>query len=185
MPSTAGTAIWTIAPQGCPSNFPADCSNGRGFLFLTNESLTWAPSSIYETDLEKNLGMDSSGFVGYDVATLGWQGGTTVTNEHSIIWNMADSQYWIGIFGLNPRPTNFSTFSNPQIGFMQSIFDRKAIPSLTYGYTAGNQYRLDAVFGSLTLGGYDANRFIPNDVSFDFYQDISRDLLVYLHGITA
>lgn len=185
MISTAATAIWTIAAQGCPPNYPEDCANSRGFLFLTNQSLTWSPNSIYQTGLEANLGMDSSGFAGYDVATLGWQGSTTVKNDHSIIWNLADSNYWTGIFGLNPRPTNFSTFSNPQTGFMQSIFDQNVIPSLTYGYTAGNQYRLNEVFGSLTLGGYDANRFIPNNVSFDFYQDISRDLLVYLHSITT
>lgn len=41
------------------------------------------------------------------------------------------------------------------------------------------------VFGSLTLGGYDAGRFIPNDVSFDLVQDPSRELVVGLQSIIA
>lgn len=40
------------------------------------------------------------------------------------------------------------------------------------------------MLGSLTLGGYDQSKFIPNDVSFQFGPDISRDLLVGLQSIT-
>ena len=41
------------------------------------------------------------------------------------------------------------------------------------------------VFGSLTLGGYDSSRFIPNNVSFSLDLDISRDLTVSLHSVRA
>ena len=41
------------------------------------------------------------------------------------------------------------------------------------------------VFGSLTLGGYDSSRLVPNNVSFPLDPDISRDLTVSLHSITA
>lgn len=37
----------------------------------------------------------------------------------------------------------------------------------------------------MTLGGYDAARFIPNDVSFNLATDISRDLVVGLQGIIS
>ena len=40
------------------------------------------------------------------------------------------------------------------------------------------------MYGSLTLGGYDKSKFIPNDVSFQFATDISRDLIVGLQSIT-
>lgn len=40
------------------------------------------------------------------------------------------------------------------------------------------------VQGSLTLGGYDASKFIPNAVDFQFADDISRDLVVGLQSIT-
>lgn len=186
--STSSTAIWTIGAEGCPAGYIDDCSNSRGGLFMTNQSLTWLPDSIYETGPyhETELGMDTNGYVGYDVATLGWQGSAaTPSDHHAMIWNLADSTYWLGMFGLNPRPTNLTTMTNPQPSFMQTLFDQDKIPSLSYGYTAGNQYRLDQVYGSLTLGGYDANRFVPNNVSFDFYEDISRDLSVYLQGISV
>lgn len=184
--STAATAIWTIGGEGCPNDYTYNCPNSRGGLFLRNQSLTWTPDSIYQTGLEVNLGLDSSGYVGFDTATTGWQGsGAEVTEEHTVMWNMADPRYWIGVFGLNPRPTNLTDFNNPQTSFIQKTFNDKKIPSVSYGYTAGNQYRLDGVYGSLTLGGYDSNLFEKNDISFPFYEDISRDLSVNLQSVTA
>jgi len=44
---------------------------------------------------------------------------------------------------------------------------------------------LKGVFGSLTFGGYDASRFIPNNVSFSLASDISRDIVVGLQSITS
>ena len=41
------------------------------------------------------------------------------------------------------------------------------------------------MFGSLTLGGYDRSRFIPNNVSLSLATDISRDLVVGLHSVTS
>ena len=38
--------------------------------------------------------------------------------------------------------------------------------------------------GSLTLGGYDASRFTPNDVSFTFAPVVTRQLVVGLGSIT-
>ena len=38
--------------------------------------------------------------------------------------------------------------------------------------------------GTLTLGGYDASKFIPNGVPFTMASDISRDLVVGLQSIT-
>ena len=37
--------------------------------------------------------------------------------------------------------------------------------------------------GSLTLGGYDSSRFTPNNYTFNFAADISRDLVVALQSI--
>ena len=41
------------------------------------------------------------------------------------------------------------------------------------------------MFGSLTLGGYDASRYEPNNVSFILSEDITRDLVVGLRSVTA
>ena len=39
------------------------------------------------------------------------------------------------------------------------------------------------VTGSLTLGGYDSSRFTPNDLIFNFANDVSRDLVVGIQSI--
>ena len=183
--STAATAIWTIGAQGCPASFGKGCAASRGGLFLQNQSLTWVPHSTYQTGLEMNLGLDSAGYSGFDTVTAGWQGSGGPKVEHSVLWNLADGNYWLGVFGLNPRPTNFTSFTDPQTSFVQTLVNNKKIPSTAWGYTAGNQYRLDRVYGSLTLGGYDSNRFYPNNVTFDFYSNISRDLSANLQSITT
>jgi len=183
MISTASTFTWTIGAAGCPANYVANCAQSRGSLFLPNESLTWVPNSIFNFELEDNLGLDTSGYAGFDTVTLGWQGAGGPTVTHAIVFNIADSIYWLGEFGLNPRPTNFTTFTDPQTSYMQALYNNNSIPSISYGYTAGAQYRFDAVFGSLVLGGYDQNRFTPTNVTFGFYEDISRDLLVNLQAV--
>ena len=40
-------------------------------------------------------------------------------------------------------------------------------------------------FASLTFGGYDASRFVPNGLSFNLAQDITRDLVVGLQSILS
>lgn len=184
MLSTAAYNTWTIGEAGCPSNWVPDCANSRGFLFNPNQSLTWLPNSIYSTGIEANLGLTMTSNVGYDTVTLGWQGSGGPTVPHSVVFNVYAQQYWLGVFGVNPMPTNFSSLNDPQPAFMQQLFDNGTIPSRSYGYSAGNQYRLNKVFGSLTIGGYDLDRFDQaQSISFGFYTDVARDLLVDIKSI--
>lgn len=44
---------------------------------------------------------------------------------------------------------------------------------------------LKKVLGTLTLGGYDASRFTPNPLSFDFAPDNDRDLVVGIQDIKS
>ena len=57
------------------------------------------------------------------------------------------------------------------------------IPSLSYGYTAGASYRLKQVPASLTFGGYDENRFKPNNYSFSL--DSNQQPVVSLQLISV
>lgn len=41
------------------------------------------------------------------------------------------------------------------------------------------------MLGSLTLGGYDESRFTPNDLSFSFAPDNSRDLVLGIQSIVS
>ena len=67
---------------------------------------------------------------------------------------------------------------------MTSLKKQNLIPSISFGYTAGAPYRLKKVYGSLTLGGYDVSRLVPNSHSFTFAPDNSRDLVVGIQSIT-
>nr|POF20108.1 hypothetical protein CFP56_71730 [Quercus suber] len=189
--STASYGTWAISgvsignAESCPPEIAGDCADSRGAQFFPNESLTWTANSIYDVGIEQNLNMDVDGKVGFDTVTLGWQGSETVSAEHSSVWTIIDSAYWIGIFGLNPSPANFTNLNDPQPSFMTQLFNNNTIPGLNYAYTAGNQYRLNQVFGSLVLGGYDQSRFTPTNLTFDMYSDIQRDLLVNIQSITS
>ncbi|GAB7352318.1 hypothetical protein MBLNU459_g2766t3 [Dothideomycetes sp. NU459] len=185
MVSTAGYATWTVQAAGCPTGTIAGCENARGFLFNTNESLTWVPNSIFDLGLEMNLGLDSTANYGFDTITLGWQGSGLPSVQHSTIASLATFDYWLGIFGLNPQPANFTTLNDPQPSFMTQLKNNNTIPSVAWAYTAGNQYRFDKVYGSLVLGGYDQSKFVPTNLSIPFAGDVSRDLVVGVQSIVS
>ncbi|KAF9736913.1 hypothetical protein PMIN06_010682 [Paraphaeosphaeria minitans] len=189
-PSTASPNTWVVYGEGCPRDAPSNCADSRGGTFNKNSSLTWIPNSIFELGVEENLDYDVFGDFGFDTVTLGWQGSNGPSVEHSVVAGIADTTLtWLGVLGLNPRPTNFSTFPNsPQPSLVQLLKTQNSIPSLSWAYTAGAPYRLNKVFGSLTLGGYDQARFsrpsgAAQDLTFPFYTDISRDLLVGISSI--
>lgn len=189
MVGTSAFATITIGAGGCePAELFGDsCADSRGALFLPNESLTWVENSIFNLGIEINLGLDTTATAGFDTITLGWQGSGGPSVEHSTIFSLEVQDYWVGIFGLNPAPTNFSgRFNDPQPSFIQQLVNNDTIPSLSYGYTAGNQYRLNQVYGSLVLGGYDQNRFDQNQsISIPFNEDVGREQLVNLKSITT
>ena len=155
--STAGFQTWVVLPQGCTASDPPGCFTLRGGEFLTNQSTTWAPNNgsvngFFELGIEKNLGYTGNGAFGYDTVTLGWQGSGGPSLQQQIVAGIATKGFYLGLFGLNPRPTNFYTFDNPVPSYMTNLKSRSMIPSLSWAYTAGNQYRFNKVLASLTLG---------------------------------
>lgn len=185
---TSAFSTVAIGADGCEpvSVFGGSCADSRGALFLSNESLTYLKNSIFNLGFNVNLGLDEGANAGFDTITLGWQGSGGPTVEHSTVFNFNLQTYWLGIFGLNPAPSNFTTFTDPQPSFMQQLVNNNTIPSLTYGYTAGNQYRLNGVYGSLVLGGYDENRFdAAQNISVPFNEDVGREQLINLKAITT
>ena len=149
LPSTASSSTWVVyADPGC-SNVPVtDCATSRGKAFQRSLSRTWTPASIgqtafFELGLEENLlGREVYGEFGWDVVSLGWPGSAGPTAEHSVVAGIGDTHFtWLGVLGLNPRPTNFTNMPNdPQASFIQKLKDQEDIPSLSWAYTAGAQY---------------------------------------------
>lgn len=186
--STAGYQTWTVLSQGCTSSDPPSCGILRGGQFHPNESSSWmannvTSNSLFSLGLESNLGYSGNGEYGFDEVGLGWQGSGGPLLDQQIVAGIATKDFYLGVFGLNPRPSNFSSFDDPIPSYMSNLRKKSLIPSLSWGYSAGNQYRLNKALGSLTLGGYDSSLFIPNNVSFAFDEIDARDLTVIIKEI--
>lgn len=140
-PATSLPYVDVVPTSGCVTGGPSDCTDFRGGLFSSNSSLTWVANSVYDLGIEQNIGLDTDANFGFDTVTLGWQGSGGPTVQHAIITESAAYIYMIGLLGLDPQPTNFTTFNDPQPSFLQQLKDDNLIPKLGYGYTAGAQYR--------------------------------------------
>jgi len=92
--------------------------------------------------LELNLGLNDTADYGLDTVALGLSNATGGPYLDSrVVAAYANNDYYIGMFGLNQQPTNFSTFSNSHPSFLTTLKSEKLIPSLSWAYTAGARYR--------------------------------------------
>jgi hypothetical protein len=185
LPMTQEGAIYTVLPEGCTSDDSSTCKDDRGSLYLINRTTTWEQQGLYGLSLiaETPLGYSGNGYYGHDTATLGWPGNDLPSVSSAIIAGIATKDFYMGGLPLNPWSVNFTSLTQTTPSLITLLKNESKIPSLTYGYTAGYYNNNPSVFGSLTLGGYDNNRFVSNNVSFTMGQDISRDLLVGIQSI--
>ncbi|TVY38218.1 Candidapepsin [Lachnellula subtilissima] len=188
--STAGTQTWVVAPDGCTPTDPSNCATLRGGEYLLNQSNTYVPnltnlsSNIYNLSFESSLGDTGLGRYGFDDVTLGWQGSGGPMLKNQTVAGIATKAFYLGIFGLTPRPSNFTEFNDPIPSYMENLRNQSLIDSTSWAYTAGNQNRFNKVLGSLTLGGYDASKFISGSLTWPFNQEDARDLTVSIDSIT-
>lgn len=145
--STAATQTWVVVPEGCTSSDPPNCSMLRGGEFHLNQSTSWVQnianvsSNIYYLGLESTLGYEGAGEYGFEKITLGWQGSGGPTLANQTIAGIATKDFYLGLFGLTPRPSNFTNFDDPIPSYLQNLRNQSLIPSTSWSYTAGNQYR--------------------------------------------
>lgn len=142
-------------------------------------------NGIFSLAIETNLGISANALYGNDTLSLGLPGNITPSLVGQNVGGVASKELFMGYFGLNPAATNFSTFNNPVESYMSTLKAQSQIPSLSYGYTAGNQYRGNGVPASLTLGGYDASLFEPNDLTIEFNPPGASDLTININTITV
>lgn len=175
--------------QGCQgTGIPSNCSSTRGSLFNISSSTSWKDNGPWNLAIEDNLGTNyaaDEGQFGWENVGLGFQGSGGPSLGNTVVAGLQTPDFWVGMLGLNPRPTNFSDFNHPQPSYLSLLYENQKIPSLSYSYTAGAEYRFNKVLGSLTLGGYDTSLYLQNAVTFPFFSDQSRDLTVGLKAITS
>ncbi|KAK8155140.1 aspartic peptidase domain-containing protein [Phyllosticta citrichinensis] len=197
-----GQETWVVAPSGCVDSDPNgdQCPSKRGGLFRANESSTWqSTTEIWDNTGIYGLGgvvLDSLGIGGqgqYGYELVGLNAGNSATLNRSIVAQMNTLNFYVGQFGVSPRPTNFTVENNnatslndPQPSFFSLLRDNNLIPSLTYSYTAGSYARtgsLRSAWASFIFGGYDASLVGPDKLSFDFTPDDGRELVVAIQSI--
>lgn len=153
--STASQQLWVVNRQACISNitdpqtgailqydvFNSECERSRGFLYNTSLSTTWRKKGYYQLWVEKKLGLTGNGLFGFDSVGLGLAGEQGPSVQNNSIGTLVSANFWLGHIGLHPKPTNFSAFEDPVPSFLTNLFDQQNIPSLSFGYTAGSQYR--------------------------------------------
>ena len=181
--SSGNAATWIVLSGGCNVG-DSNCLNNRGTPFNPNTSSTWSEHGNFRLSTEQNLNLSAVATFGNDTLGLGIQGSGGPILQSQVIGGYTDDDFYLGFFGVNSAPINF-TGGQTQASYLTTLFDQKLIPSVTFGYTAGNQYRLKQVLGSLTLGGFDASRFTPNDLTFPFAADSSRSLMVGIQSISS
>ena len=182
--SPATDDILVVSSLGCVGSSDSTCTNDRGGTFNANSSTSWQQHGYYELSVEPNLGLTTQAVYGNDTVTLGIQGSGGPTLQDQIVAAYIDTDLYLGMFGLNPSSTNFTSTDQNRPSYLSSLKTSNIIPSLSFGYTAGNQYRLKQVYGSLTLGGYDSSLFTPNNVTIPLAAGPTRQLLAGLQTIS-
>lgn len=142
--STTVPETWVIdAHLGCPKG-DTKCPNLRGGVYDVNASSTWTDEGLYAFGVEQNLPYTTNydaGDYGYDTLGLGLPGSGDVSLPDQVIATLATKDFYLGNLGLTPRPVNFSSFVDSKPSFLSSLRDQRHIPSLSFGYNAGAQYR--------------------------------------------
>ncbi|WPH01471.1 Hypothetical protein R9X50_00431700 [Acrodontium crateriforme] len=181
-----GYQTWVVLPQGCTGAADQNaCEALRGGIFNTSASSTWDTIGLYDLSVDRNLGFVSNAYYSYETVGLSGLGENGPTIQNTTVGAMAGITFYLGLFGLNPKPSNFTGYNDPSPSYMTLLKEQKQIASLSVGYTAGANYRYTGVPASLTLGGYDANKFTANDVEFIFAPDNERTLIVGVQSIST
>ena len=88
------------------------------------------------------VGDDLTALYGLDTTSFGFGdtfGGPTIDKQ--IVTVFAPDLYLNGLFGLNHQATNLTDFADPHPSVLTTLRSKEFIPSLSWAYTAGAQYR--------------------------------------------
>ena len=114
----------------------------RGQTFNNESSSTWNVTGTFGLGIEGNLGLNAGGIFANDTVTLGIQGSGGPTLKNQIVAGIVSENYWLGQFGVNPQPTNYTALGDSQASYMSTLKQQNLIPSVSFGYTAGAPYRM-------------------------------------------
>ena len=200
LPATSQQAIWAvIAIKGCAAQpfTIAECNSLRGGVYNTNRSRTYseftsdgAPKVDYlpfqpEAPLGGNytVGQEAECLAGTDTVILGYPGGGDAILTTELILQYVATLPYIGVLGLSPEGIGDATVANVQETVLGELYSRGLVSSLFFAYNAGSLHA--NALGSLTFGGYDANRGNKDNVLTVPFNpgNGNRNLEVQVNGI--
>ena len=82
-----------------------------------------------------------NGHYGLDTLGLGYPGSGAPSLKKQVMATVATKDFYLGNLGLAPRPVNLTTYQDSYPSFLTNLHNQSLIPSLSYGYNAGAQYR--------------------------------------------
>ncbi|PQE10187.1 eukaryotic aspartyl protease protein [Rutstroemia sp. NJR-2017a WRK4] len=175
--STALSEIWVVGTGGCAND--SICAANRGNIVDPYKSSTWQPEGAFDLSLDPQLGFEGYAEYGLDRIDFGT---SNVSAPSIIVGSINTTEYWLGFFGLGIIPGSFT--QNTVLGPISVLVETaNVIPSHSYGYTAGAKYQQKGEPVSLTLGGYDENRLVDHDISFEL--NPSSQPQVYVNSISV
>lgn len=154
LPANLGQEIDIPIPEGCMGVLSDidDCGDlrgandigdtpSRGFNYTSSE--TWNQTGIFALQAEEYLyGPDDTALFGLETVSLsklpGGSPATTLTDQ--IVAGVATGNAWLGRLGLGARPASFNKQGTSIPSLLVSLKEKRLIPSLSYGYTAGQSY---------------------------------------------
>ncbi|KAF2851536.1 acid protease [Plenodomus tracheiphilus IPT5] len=180
-----------------------ECAKGRGVQLFegttslgleTAKSKTWEEAGIYDIPLPDwftaNLTLNSSGQLpggvfGRDYVAPGQTAAGTRKSPKQFVVAYPEKDFYMGWLGLAAGESGVTNGSLPN--FLDNLVspDDPAIPSRSFGYSAGAHYRNDGngVPGSLVLGGFDRSRFKGEGVSINMPSASNNTLIVGVQSI--
>lgn len=86
------------------------------------------------------MNITANGLYGNDTVGLSLQGSGGPTLKNQLVAAIGAQQYYLGLFGVNPKPTNFTDLNDGQASYMTSLKEQNLIPSVSFAYSAGAPY---------------------------------------------
>lgn len=166
LPATALSLTIMVLAEGCPPDLGTACETARGGVFDAGQDSSWqnavltAANGYHYFDIPVSNG-NITAEVSLSTMTLDWGGaiapGAQNPLEGQLFAGYAISQPYLGQLGISGFPVapiyENASYEPP----LYALRNRSNVSSLTWGYTAGANYKSPKAFGSLVFGGYDAS----------------------------
>ncbi|KAF9881858.1 eukaryotic aspartyl protease [Colletotrichum karsti] len=162
--STSLSEFWVVGSGGCIAKEPL-CNAARGNVFTVADSKSWDPLGGWQLGLDY-LGYGGNGDYGLDSLSTTTMAGDAISMDNIITASINSTDYYLGFLGLGITKGSFGN-EIAESPLTQAVKTYGWIPSYSYGYTAGAYYKgTSGTPCSITLGGYDASRFVPHNTEF-------------------